>query len=136
MDQELLWGTPASTSDQSGTCPFNKTLGFLFRRKSQRFSELSDIPFCFNFKMEPLWQTLPSTVNISTKIRLTSKSLSNALDISWVIAKCCFMQELSVLNLDLLGEKKFIFNKQLKHFIKNRFFKNFFTDWFSVTLSE
>ena len=54
MDQELLWGTPASTSDQSGTCPFNKTLGFLFHRKSQRFSELSDIPFCFNFKMEPL----------------------------------------------------------------------------------
>ena len=27
------WGSPALTSDQSETCPFNKTLCFLFLRK-------------------------------------------------------------------------------------------------------
>ena len=29
-----LWGTPALTSNQSETCPFNKTFYFLFLRKS------------------------------------------------------------------------------------------------------
>ena len=33
------WGAPALTSDQSETCPSNKTLSFLFLRKShKRFS--------------------------------------------------------------------------------------------------
>ena len=40
------WGTPALTSDQSETCPFNKTLCFLFLKKShKRFSKLPDIKF-------------------------------------------------------------------------------------------
>ena len=43
------WGTPALTSDQSGTCPFNTTLCFLFLKKSnKRFSKRPDILFCFN----------------------------------------------------------------------------------------
>ena len=45
-------GTTALTSDQSETCPFNKTLRSLFLRKThKRFSKLPDIPFCFNLKM-------------------------------------------------------------------------------------
>ena len=53
------WGSPALTSDQSKTCPFNKTLCFLFLRKSRkRFSKLPDIPFSFNLKMRPSCQTL------------------------------------------------------------------------------
>ena len=52
------WGTPALTSDQPETCPFNKTLRFLFSRKShKRFIKLPDIPFCFNLKMRPSCQT-------------------------------------------------------------------------------
>ena len=40
------WGTPDSTSDQSEAYPFNKTLCFLFLRKShKKFSKLPDIPF-------------------------------------------------------------------------------------------
>ena len=39
--------TRALTSDQLETCPFNKTLCFLFLRRShKRFSKLLDIPFC------------------------------------------------------------------------------------------
>ena len=39
--------TLALTSDQLETCPFNKTLCFLFLRRShKRFSKLPDIPFC------------------------------------------------------------------------------------------
>ena len=53
------WGIPALTSGQSETCPFNKTLCFLFLRRSyKRFSKLPDIPFCFNSKMRPSCQTL------------------------------------------------------------------------------
>ena len=40
------WGTPAPTSDYSETCLFNKSLCFLFLRKShKRLSKLPDIPF-------------------------------------------------------------------------------------------
>ena len=81
------WGTPALTSDQSGTCPFNKTLCFLLLRKSHtRFSKLPDIPFCFNFKTRPLCQTLSNTFDISRKTPLTSHPSSNDSNIIWAIA--------------------------------------------------
>ena len=77
------WGTLALTSDQSETCPFNKTLCFLFLRKlHKKFSKLPDIPFCFNFKMRPSSQTLSNAFNISRKTPLTSNPLSNDLYIS------------------------------------------------------
>ena len=77
------WGTPALTSDQSETCPFNKTLCFLFLRKSHKtFSKLLDIPFCFNLKMRPSCQTLSNAFDISRKTPLTSNPLSNDLYIS------------------------------------------------------
>ena len=74
MDQVLPWGTPALTSNHSEYCPFNKTLGFLFLRKSQSCSEIPDIPFCFDLKMRPSFQTLPSTFDILRKIPLTSSN--------------------------------------------------------------
>ena len=67
------WGKPALTSHQSETCPFNKTLCFLFLIKSHKiFSKLPDIPFCFNFKMRPSCQTVPNAFDISRKTPLTS----------------------------------------------------------------
>ena len=54
--------------------PFIKTLGFLFLRKSQRFSELPDIPFAFYLKIGSLFQTLSNIFDISRKIPLTLKS--------------------------------------------------------------
>ena len=49
------WGTPDLTSDQLETCPFDKTLCFLFLRKShKRSSKLRDIIFPFNLKMTRL----------------------------------------------------------------------------------
>ena len=76
------WATPALTSDQSEACPFNKTLCFLFFRKSQkRFSKLPDIPFCFNLKMRSSFQTLSNAFDISKKTPLTSNPLSNLLQI-------------------------------------------------------
>ena len=77
------WGTPALTSDQPETCPLNKTLCFLFFRKShKRFIKLPDIPFCFNLKMRPSCQTLSNAFDISRKTPLTSKPSSNDLYIS------------------------------------------------------
>ena len=77
------WGTPALTSDQSGTYPFNKTFFFLFLRKShKRFSKLPDMPFCFNLKMRPQCQILSKAFDISRKTRLNSNPSSNDLYIS------------------------------------------------------
>ena len=62
------WRTPALASDQTETCPYNKTLCFLFLRKShKRFSDLPDIPFCFNLKMRHSCQTLSNIFDISRK---------------------------------------------------------------------
>ena len=69
------WGIPAVTADQSETCSFNKTLCFLFLRKShKRFSKLPDIPFSFNLKMRRSYQTLSKALEISRKTPLTSNS--------------------------------------------------------------
>ena len=77
------WGTPTLTSDQSETFPFSKTLRFLFLRKShKRFSELSDVPLYFDFKIKSSCQTLSNAFDISRKTPLTSDSLSNHLYIS------------------------------------------------------
>ena len=71
MDQVLSiesWGAPALTSDQSETCPFNKTFCFLFLRKShKRFSKLPDIAFCFNLKTETLMPNFAKPFDISRK---------------------------------------------------------------------
>ena len=49
------WETPDLTSDQSETCPFDKTLFCLFLRKShKRSSKLPDMIFLFNVKMRRL----------------------------------------------------------------------------------
>ena len=77
------WGTPALTSDQSETCPFNKTLCFLFLRKSHEgFSKLPDTPFYLNLKMRPSCQALSNAFDISKKTSLTSNLSSNDLYIS------------------------------------------------------
>ena len=82
--------------------PFIKTLGFSFLRKSQRFSELLDIPFAFSLKIGPLFQTLSNIFD--RKIPLTLKSSWNTFYIAWVIAKRWFMLEFSILNPEWLGE--------------------------------
>ena len=99
------WGTPALTSDQSKTCPFNRTLCFLFFRESHKsFSKLPDMPFCFDLKVRPSSQTLSNPFDMSRKTLLTSNPSSNDLYISSVIAKSWFMQESPGLNTDWLGE--------------------------------
>ena len=96
------WGTSTLTSDQSETCPLNKIFSFLFLRKShKRFSKLPDIPFCFNLKMIPSFQTLSNAFDISWKTPLTWNLLSNDLYISWVIAKSWFMQGPSQYKLEI-----------------------------------
>ena len=77
------WATPALKSGLSETCPFNKTLCFLFLRKShKRLSKLPDIPFHFSLKIGPSCQTLSNAFNISRKTPITSKPSSNDLYIS------------------------------------------------------
>ena len=72
------WGTPALTSDQYETFPFNKTLSFLFLKNSwERFSKLPDISFRFNLKMRFSRQTLSNAFDVSTKTSLTANRSSN-----------------------------------------------------------
>ena len=121
-----IWGAPPLISDQSETCPFNKTLCFLFLRKShKRFSKLSDIPFCVDLKIRPLHQTLSNAFDISRKIPLTSNTSSNDLYISWAIAKSWFMHESQGLNPNWIGEMNSFSIKNLKISLKINFSKIF-----------
>ena len=76
-------GTPALTSDESETCPFNKTFCFLFLRKShKRFSKLPNISFCFNLKMRPYAKVCLKPFDIFRETPLTLNASSNDLYIS------------------------------------------------------
>ena len=67
------WGTPASMLVQGEACPFKTTRYFLKLRKSVIiFKILSDIPFCFNLNIGPLYQTLSNALDISKSKALTS----------------------------------------------------------------
>ena len=48
-----------------------------FRKSIKIFNKLPVTPICFNLKIRPLCQTLSKALEISRKIRLTSKQLSN-----------------------------------------------------------
>ena len=68
------WGTPASMLTQGEGCQFKMPRCFLKLRKSVIiFKILSDIPFCFNLNVKPLYQTLSNAKNTALTSRLSSK---------------------------------------------------------------
>ena len=56
------------------SCLFNS-----LRKSVKIFNKSPVTPFCFNLKIRPLSQTYSKALEISRKIPLTSKSLSNDL---------------------------------------------------------
>ena len=45
------WETHALTSVKEETCPLSSTPCFQFLKKLNKFKMLSDVPFCFSFRM-------------------------------------------------------------------------------------
>ena len=80
------WGTPAEIFDHLEYRQIKTTLCILFLRKSIKIFNKSPVtPFYFNSKMRPLCQIWSNVLEISRKIPLTSKRLSNDWWISCVI---------------------------------------------------
>ena len=72
------WGTPPLMLAQGEACPFKTTHCFLKLRKSVIILKfLSDIPFCFNLTIRPLYQTLSNALYISNNTALASMLTSN-----------------------------------------------------------
>ena len=59
------WATHALTSAKEGTCPLSTTLSFGFLKILNKFKMLSDIEFCFSFKIMSSCHTLSNTLIIA-----------------------------------------------------------------------
>ena len=85
----------------------------------------------FSLKISPSCQTLSKALDMSKKRLLTSNPLSKVVKISWVIDNSWFMQESPGWKPEWFLEvfKEFISREIDKHFIKNKSFKYFTTNW-------
>ena len=64
------WATHALTSAKEGTCPLSTTLSFQFLKKLNKFKMLSDMQFCFSFKIRSSCHTLSNTLIIAIHLMI------------------------------------------------------------------
>ena len=69
------------------------------------------MPFCFNLKISPSYQTLPKALDMSKKTLLTSNPLSKDVKISWLIDNSWLMQESPGWKLDWFLERRLLAEK-------------------------
>ena len=64
------WATRALLSAKEGTCPLSITLSFQFLKKLNKFKMLSDVQFCFSFKIMSSCHTLSNTLIIAIHLMI------------------------------------------------------------------
>ena len=90
----------------------------------------TEIPFCSSFKIPPSSQTLSKALDVSKNTLLTSNP--SLIDLQIFIYICFYKQlvytGITWFKTGLVRWNKFVFQKNPKHFVKNKSFKTFTTN--------